>query len=296
MWWVALGLALAVGSAAAHMPRPGRLIAAAALLLVPFLPVDYTAYGETGGYSPPFRAAFGWLRERLRPGDVLVIDPQCQCGWPQGWAYFVPQYFPSGYLPIVETPGDAARVWYLATEGWPQDEALRADVERGRAPGEFFGPWNFLLRLYEGPPSWEGVPFGSTIRFHGAEIVGNHTVVRENDTLDVRLWWSAAAAPGVDYSFSVAVLDRQGQIVTQADGPAQHPDTPEQTSLWVPGVYYQDSRTLHLPPDLHDGSGYRLVVTVYQWWDGVRLQPEPNDQWPAGDGYLELQRLTVVSW
>jgi hypothetical protein len=257
--------------------------------------VDWTSYRLAVTTSPPFRSVFGWLAERMRPGDVLVIDPNCACGEPVGWHYFVSQFFPTGYLPIVDHPGEAARVWYLSTDGWPRDEQLLDEVLDGRKPSIFVGPWNFLLRLYEGPPSWEGTPFGDSIRLNGVEIAeGDHLLAR-GDSLAVKLWWSTEQALAVDYSISVALLDSRGNLVAQADGPASAPDTPEQTSAWQPGVYYEDDRTLTLPDDVR-GGGYRLVAAVYQWWDNARLTPEPNALFPTStdDGYLVVDTVRVM--
>lgn len=297
MWWVALGVAMLIGYAALQLPQRLRFAALAVFVLLSIVPIDFDMYRLAITSAPPFRETFSWFAKNLRPGDVLVIDPRCTCGDKFAWDYFVPQYFPTGYLPIVAHPGDASRVWYLSTTGWPRDERLVAEVEHGRKASIFYGPWFFLLRLYEGPPSWTGASFGGKIRFHGAEIEGHDIVMAKDEPFQVKLWWSAQQPLDRDYSISLAVLNPSGQLVAQADGPAQDHDTPRQTSAWQPGQYYEDYRSLRLPPDLEDGV-YTLVVTVYQWWDNVRLLPEENSLWPrtGGDlGYLVLQQIDVVS-
>jgi hypothetical protein len=296
MWWVLLGLALLLGCAAVYLPRSARWGAVAALVLLPLAPVDWYTYRLAVTTSPPFRQVFGWLAQRLRPEDVLVIDPNCTCGEPLGWDYFLPQYFPTGNLPVAAHPGDAARVWYLSTDGWPRDEQLLAEVMDGRRPSIFVGPWNFLLRLYEGPPSRAGVPFGDSIRLNGAEVGDGDTLLAGGQSLAVKLWWSTTRTLDVDYSISVALLDGQGQLVAQVDGPATAPDTPPQTSAWQSNVFYEDYRTLQIPPGLSSGQ-YRLVVTVYQWWDNVRLPPRANVLFPAitDDDYLVVRNLQVIA-
>lgn len=297
MWWVALGIALLIGNALLALPRRGHGIALIGVLLLALVPVDFDAYRLAPTTAPPMRATFDWLADRLRPGDVLVIDPHCTCGEPFAWDTFVPQYFPTGYLPIVEHPGTSARVWYLSTTGWERDEALLAAVQQGRKPSEFFGPWFFLLQLYEGPPSWEGASFGGRIRLHGAEIERSNTIMARDERFHLKLWWSAEQSIDADYSISVALFDRRGTLVLQADGAPAAADTPAQTSQWQPGVYYEDFRDFHLPPDIEDGD-YLLVVTVYQWWDGVRLVPATNSLWAtfnAAADYLLLYTIRVVS-
>jgi hypothetical protein len=229
----------------------------------------------------------------MRPGDVLIIDPKCACGKEMGWDLFVPQFFPTGYLPIVSQPGDAPRVWYLSTTGWLRDEALFAAIQKGRRPSIFVGPWNFLLRLYEGPPSWTGAAFGGLIRFNGVEIQKASKILAENETVQVRLWWSAQQPMTSDYSMSLALLDSAGRLVTQADGPALVDGTSSPTSQWQPGAYYEDVRAIHIPTGTTPGT-YTLVLAVYQWWDGVRLDPEPNPLWAlTGADHTYLQLATV---
>lgn len=297
MWWVALGVILVIGVAALQLPCRIRWASLIVFLLLPLVPVDFDTYRLAVTASPPFRETFSWFASQLRPDDVLVIDPNCTCGDKFAWDYFVPQYFPTGYLPIVAHPGTAARVWYLSTVGWPRDEALLTEVEQGRKPSIFVGPWYFLLRLYEGPPSWTGVAFDDKIRLHGAEIDNNNLIMAKDETFQVKLWWSAQTPLGRDYSLSVILLNASGQIVAQVDGPASAPDTPAQTSAWQVGQYYEDYRHFHLPSDIEDGT-YSLVATVYQWWDGQRLMPASDTTFMRADNfpnYILLRTITVVS-
>jgi hypothetical protein len=298
VWWVALGLALFIGYAVLYLPRPAQWGVIFLFVLFPLIPLDFNQYRLAVTSSPPYRSVFSWFAQHLRPGDVLVIDPNCQCGErPYGWDYFVRLYLPSGQLPIVNRPGTASRVWYLSTDGWERDEALFAEIQHGRKPSIFVGPWNFLLRLYEGPPSWEGISFGDRVTLNGVEILDTGNIVADNENFQVKLWWSAEHQLDRDYSISLAVLDPQGGLVAQADGPPSAPDTPEQTSAWQPGLYYEDFRRIQLQRGLREGR-YNLVVTVYQWWDGERLLPEENRLWGRtgdGDSYLELEELTVLN-
>lgn len=298
VWWVAIGLALFIGYAVVRLPRAAQWCAIGVFVLLPLIPVDFNMYRHAITSSPPYRSVFSWFASHIRPGDVLVIDPYCRCGdRPYGWDYFVRLYFPSSYLPITDHPGAASRVWYLSTEGWEQDEELLAEIRNGRKPSIYVGPWYFLLRLYEGPPSWDGISFGGRIRFHGAEILETGNIVADNETFQVKLWWSADQPLDRDYSFSLAVLDPQGRLIAQDDRPPHAPETPEQTSAWQPGSYYEDVRTIQLRRGLREGT-YDLVAAVYQWWDGVRLLPEDNALWDRigeNGSYLKLEQLTILN-
>lgn len=160
------------------------------------------------------------------------------------------------------------------------------------------GPWNFLLRLYEGPPLWQGVGFGDEVALNGFEIPDNRTTFRENETVQVKLWWSALKKPDMDYSISLAVFDQDGKPVTQDDGPAHAEGTPEQMTAWTPGTYYEDYRTFTMPVGA-PGINYTLVVTVYNWQTGKRLTPAANTNFPfssVNPDYLLLQKFSVVSY
>ncbi|HVO44144.1 MAG TPA: hypothetical protein VMT34_16060, partial [Aggregatilineales bacterium] len=303
-WSLTVGLAVFIGYAALRIPKIAQWAAIAAFVVLPVVPVNFFIYRLAETTSPPFRATFAWFKDNIRPGDVLIIDPYCTCGEPAGWDYFVTQYFPTGYLPIVDHPGTNSRVWYLSTTGWQRDEALLAEIEKGRTPTIFYGPWYFLLRLYEGPPDWQGVKFADELTLNGAEIDDNDVVMAKDEQFSVKLWWSAQQKLDRDYSVSVAVLNHEGQLVAQVDGPPAAPPaapdgtpTPSQTSTWQPGTYYTDIRAFHLPSNLADGD-YLLVATVYQWWDGVRLIPEDNSRWERtgqDKTYVVLKHIKVVS-
>jgi hypothetical protein len=132
---------------------------------------------------------------------------------------------------------------------------------------------------------------------NGVEILDTGNIVADNESFEVKLWWSAEQQLNRDYSISLAVLDPQGRLIAQADGPPSAPDTPGQTSNWQPGFYYEDFRRIQLQRGLREGR-YVLVVTVYQWWDGERLLPEENSLWAStgeGDSYLELEELTILN-
>ncbi len=298
MWWVALGLVMLLGMATLYLPRWGQWAAIALLLGLTFLPVDWLQFRAVGTEAVPMRMVLSWFQKHIRPGDVLIEDPKCVCGTSMAWDYFLPQFFPQGDLPFVDEPGDHSRVWYLSTTGWPQDEPLKAAIMKGRKESIFVGPWNFLLRLYEGPPLWQGAAFDNQIALNGFEIPDDRKTFRENEDVSVKLWWSALRKPAMDYSFSLSLFDEFGNLIAQSDGSASAPDTPQQTSAWEPGTYYEDYRTLHLPIGI-PGREYTLMVTVYDWQTNQRLVPAANTSFklagPDSD-YLLVQTIEVVAY
>jgi hypothetical protein len=139
------------------------------------------------------------------------------------------------------------------------------------------------------------VSFGGKIRLHGVEIQNTGNVLSDNENVQVKLWWSAQEPLPDDYSISLAMLDAKGKLITQKDGPPFASDTPGQLSAWKTGTYYEDFRVLQIPPGLAGGV-YSLVITVYQYRDGARLNPDENTLWSrTGAGYLLVKTVEVGS-
>ncbi len=92
------------------------------------------------------------------------------------------------------------------------------------------------------------------------ELIGYdlNDVVRQPGTpLEVTLYWHAVEGPGRNYDVFVHLLDADGRIVAQDDGPPAQGKRP--AFGWLPGEYVSDARGLQLPPALPDGV-YRLEV------------------------------------
>ncbi|PJF44352.1 MAG: hypothetical protein CUN55_04380, partial [Phototrophicales bacterium] len=64
--------------------------------------------------------------------------------------------------------------------------------------------------------------FGGTIRLHRVK----YPSVVTTDTLPVSLWWSSVEPLSVSYSISVFLLNEDGQLVAQQDGPPQDGNAP----------------------------------------------------------------------
>lgn len=89
--------------------------------------------------------------------------------------------------------------------------------------------------------------------------------LRPGESLRVNLLWRALAAPGKDYSVSVFLLNPDGSLAAQHDGPPFDGRSP--TSAWQPGDVRFDSHILTVP----DAPGlYPLGIKVY-WY----AEPEP---------------------
>lgn len=135
--------------------------------------------------------------------------------------------------------------------------------------------------------------------------------VRPGDELTITLEWAAAAPPSPqrgetvagaevrgdarpssDYTVFLHLVDEQGRIVTQADGPPRSGDYP--TSNWLPGERVPEQRSLQLPEDTRPGT-YHLVVGMYSPDTLDRLGATNGAGQPWPDNAIELGASIDVS-
>jgi hypothetical protein len=304
-WWVFLMIALGIGYGLARLPRPA-LIGIGAVLLVLMFSIPVNARYKPDHHRP-FEENFRWLQRHIERGDVMLIDPNfClkACNEADSWAYYFDVYL-RDHIEVVTEPGDHRRIWYVQADGW-HDAATKQAVMNGRIPSIFVGPWDFLIRLYEGPPDPEGVPFENGLRFAGFDVLdGDHLQLApfdwyEQTRVRVRLWWSVDHKVDADYSISLQVIDtNRNKLIAQQDSgpqvinlnPVDESTLPQATSQWEPGRYYVEEREITLP-NLGSEINAELMLTVYQWWDGERVAaPGVNP-----DKLLPLTRLIIWGW
>jgi hypothetical protein len=108
--------------------------------------------------------------------------------------------------------------------------------------------------------------FGPSVELTGYDL--REVLRAPGSPLDVTLHWYALETPDRNYHSFVHLLDADGAIVAQHDGP---PGEGEQPTLgWLPGEYLTDTHPLQLPTDLPDGT-YRLAVGLYDPATSLRL-------------------------
>lgn len=106
------------------------------------------------------------------------------------------------------------------------------------------------------------IQFGNTIGLN------RHDIEEGAGTLTITLHWQASQVPAADYHVFVHLLDPEGNLVAQQDGPPAH-EAPL-TSTWLAGETIIDKRELILPADYPDGR-YDLLVGWYNPATGERL-------------------------
>jgi hypothetical protein len=125
-----------------------------------------------------------------------------------------------------------------------------------------------------------------------AELVGYNlspAAVRPDETLRLTLFWQARQWIAQDYTVFVHLLDSQGKIWGQHDGPPQDGALP--TSAWNPGELLRDEHLLTVDTQAPPGD-YRLAIGLYDPATLQRLPVFDAQGQAAGDAVL-LGPLTV---
>jgi hypothetical protein len=115
------------------------------------------------------------------------------------------------------------------------------------------------------PQHEQVAPLGGSVELVGYDLA--EAVRAPGSPLAVTLHWHALETPHRDYDVFVHLLDADGELVAQSDGPPAGGQVP--TLGWLPGEYVRDARWLELPPDLPEGV-YRLSVGLYDPVTGER--------------------------
>ncbi|MDX2161281.1 MAG: glycosyltransferase family 39 protein [bacterium] len=220
----------------------------------------------------PYRMVYDAMNAAAQPGDVVYFhqagedDPLVAFNVRQ---HLEPQ-LASAITTDMQTAQAARRVWFV-TRAWfaPGVQDAFERLERTHPLQTVIGrcdlEWCILAQLMQAAPLDAPYLFGEVLPFYGADV---DQVGRAH--IDVRLWWRVDQPIPLDYSMGLQVLDSSGTLVAQHDGPIHDYGVIVQTSGMNSGQIYIDRRRIALNPPLEAGD-YRLVLVVYQPWDGQRL-------------------------
>jgi len=174
-------------------------------------------------------------------------------------------------------------------EAWPK---LERNLEQFLQVLEPMGWFEDALVLRVRLPEWqfgddaERPLFGQGIRLLGYHLEG---ATQPGEMITLRLFWQALQSPGDDYTAFVHVLNAQGRLVAQHDGPPQ--DGTRLTTTWRDGEVVVDVHGVRLPGDLPAGE-YCLQVGLYQSRSIERLTIRDANGESRGDA-LRLSCLLI---
>ncbi len=132
------------------------------------------------------------------------------------------------------------------------------------------------------PPLWampdEAIPLnyqlGDTLALRG------YTLRQDDEGIYAMLYWEALDFPRAEYSVLTHLVDGDGDILTQNDGPPRNNELP--TWCWIPGEIVPDERTLSLAES--GERPYQILVGMYDWRTGERLPVTP----PVADNAIPI--------
>jgi hypothetical protein len=101
--------------------------------------------------------------------------------------------------------------------------------------------------------------------------------------LKYRLYWRALGTPPEDYTLFAHVLDANGKLIGQADGPPFNGDYP--TTWWRAGEEFVEERSI---PLLERMSAGQVVIGLYRPMDGRRLEVKDMAGQVLPDGQISL--------
>jgi hypothetical protein len=181
--------------------------------------------------------------------------------------------------------------WYPCLTSWENTALLPLTVYSITGPTVIGGG---EMVVYS--PMWLNWPIQSAIPTevyrtdtafeHGITLVG-YTAQRTDPThLEVTLWWQANQDVTEYYHIFVHLIDGEGNILAQDDGPPQegvlNPQWGFSTSWWKAGDIIPDRHTIGLTDvALLQTEGLRWQIGVYRLADQTRLQRiEPTAEFP----------------
>lgn len=125
--------------------------------------------------------------------------------------------------------------------------------------------------------------FEQTIQLTEAKLLSS---IPPGQPLPVEFVWHAKAQPQTNYNLFLQLLNIDGALVAQHDGPPNGGYTP--TSGWTVNTPIISRHALALPPDLPTGD-YRLIAGWYEPLSGQRLTTA------SGSDFVELGNVTITS-
>ena len=147
-------------------------------------------------------------------------------------------------------------------------------------------PWRGSLDMMQPV----GAAIGRGITLVGYEVV---STTAPGTTLEVTLYWEASQRLDDSsdiYFVFVHLLDAEGNLVAQHDGPPRSGYYPHQA--WIPGEIVPDIHPLALDAQLPTGT-YRLQVGMYRWPVLERLPAWSVEGATLPDGIVVLQMVKV---
>jgi hypothetical protein len=267
--YLTIGFALVIALGVAVFPRRIQW-------LVLFVIAAISLWSLPSQFSPrriPYRDFYRQMAKDAQSGDVLYIDQGDMTNNVVLWqmAHYLPTDLTNTSTSNLDQARKARRIWFVTADWFNADvrsnfAQLEPDYPVQKVLGDCNRNWCYLIQLMEAPPLKTPRIFGTDMPFWGVDVESvTHSEV------DVHLWWQVEQPPIMNYSIGLHLLDSNGNLVSQVDGPInEYGKQMVDATAMQPGHIYIDYRSLTLPAATTPGT-YQLELIVYDWQTGKRL-------------------------
>lgn len=195
------------------------------------------------------------------------------------------------HLPLPETAVPGLATLAITLYPWRQTESPLPVSVNGQPIGPSVTLATVKIRgeaqVKQAPENSVQINFGSQLQLLGYDAPTEVT----DATFAVTLHWQAVEPDGQNYTIFMHLLDAQGNLVTQADGPPQNGRYP--TTILEPGEQLVDTHRFTLPQGLPSGE-YQILMGVYHPETGLRLPAiNTNNERFANDA-VPLPKLIII--
>ena len=261
----------------------------------------YTAFLYYADALPPLQ------RQRLAPYrsaqpaemplllQTGTVDGEAQLGWGDPQSDFYAMSAAETVAALEQMSQEFARLWLLRAYDTVTDPSglIRRWLAENSIPLEdqlFPGESNIRVQgfLLPGapPPPNPPVDFEDGMVLAGWRLPGQ--IWQPGQIVRLKLWWSVAARPAVDYKMSLKLWNPGGELAAQ--GQDQWPvGSLYRATMWPPGQIVYQPAALQLPSDLPPGQ-YWLNVELYH---PETIQPLARKD--NGEHIVTLGPVTVES-
>lgn len=254
---------------------------------------------QFGPPNDPYTQALDSIAANASPGQAITTVAQYHYHVPMnrfkaripliGFAQ-QPWPLPETARPLLDRATDSKDVW-LVTLGFPPAAADNA-AEQWLALNTFKVSDTWLpeevrrVRFTSTQPTTTRAihaEFGNEIELTDIALL---PTVGAGQPLPVAFTWQPLSPPQADYHLFLQLLNLDGALVAQHDGPPNGGYTP--TSGWTPGQQITSRRALILPEKISPGD-YQLIAGLYNPASGERLLTE------TGQDFVDLGDVVVIS-
>jgi hypothetical protein len=291
--WPAMAVLVSMGiTAVERLHRHAGVMAIGIVVLTGIGQVVVDLPRQQPGVLPdqPFREIGKLIEQHGREGDLLIVnmaDLTGLTGYRWSMFYYLERYAPPSmrkpfeldfppipnHAQLLEHLDQKQGAWFIVTDGPESGRGKDALTALKTMQYAECHKWEYDHRSTFA--EWQRVN-GDTFTFGGSIEMTRNPInridqpVRSGTTIDVALGFYGNQQIPLDYSVGAYLLDANGMLVSQYDGPPAG----SRTSTWIAEDRYCDIRRITVPKV---AGTYTLHIAVYDSATGTRLDVNPTE-------------------